>query len=147
MDSTHSARVAQVQQWAVKYGLDSALVCAVIEQESSWNPVAVRWEPAFYKRYIVPMNLVDETEAICRAISWGYMQVMGETAREHKFSAQFLSQICDPDTGIDIGCQVLKSKIDGENGDVSAGLQRYNGGGNADYASQVLARVSSYQEG
>ena len=30
------------------------LVCAIIEQESAWNPWALRYEPSFYAKYIAP---------------------------------------------------------------------------------------------
>jgi soluble lytic murein transglycosylase-like protein len=73
------------------------------------------------------------------------MQVMGQVAREHEFSGKFLSALCDPATGIEIGCRVLAAKLAGAAGDVSRGLQLWNGGANSDYAAQVLARVSAYQ--
>jgi soluble lytic murein transglycosylase-like protein len=37
---------------AAAHTLDPALVCAVIEQESAWNPWAVRYEPGFLSRYV-----------------------------------------------------------------------------------------------
>ena len=52
--STVDARKALVAKYAVKYGLDLAIVCAVCEQESSWNTYAIRFEPAFEARYIKP---------------------------------------------------------------------------------------------
>ncbi len=35
-------------------GLDSAVVCAVVEQESGWNPWAMRYEPHFFAKYVAP---------------------------------------------------------------------------------------------
>jgi soluble lytic murein transglycosylase-like protein len=32
---------------AEEEGLEPALVCAVVEQESNWNPWAIRYEPRF----------------------------------------------------------------------------------------------------
>ena len=52
--STNDARLALAKKWATKYGLDPLIVCAVIEQESGWNPWAIRFEPAFVQRYIKP---------------------------------------------------------------------------------------------
>jgi hypothetical protein len=40
---------------AVLTGLDPVLFCCVIEQESSWNPEARRYEPGFHKKYIDPI--------------------------------------------------------------------------------------------
>ena len=44
--------------------------CAIIEQESAWNPWAVRYEPAFFARYVAPFcadNKISATEARARA--------------------------------------------------------------------------------
>ena len=87
-----------------------ALVCAIIEQESAWNPHAIRYEPGFRTRYVAPLGL-PPTEEIARSISWGLMQVMGQVAREHGFTGKFLSALCDPALGLDIGCAALASKL------------------------------------
>jgi hypothetical protein len=47
--------------------------------------------------------------------------------------------------GIEIGCRVLAAKLAKSAGDVSRGLQLWNGGANSEYAAQVLARVNSYK--
>jgi len=64
--------------------LDPALVCAVVEQESVWNPWAIRYEPLFFSKYVAPLytnNKIAATEAYSRGFSWGLMQVMGQVAR------------------------------------------------------------------
>ena len=38
------------------------------------------------------------------------MQVMGQVAREHGFTAKSLAALCDPATGLAIGCAVFASK-------------------------------------
>ena len=138
-----------VRTSAAKYGLDPALVAALVDQESNWNPWAVRYEPAFFDHYIRPLltngTIKTMTEATCRATSWGLCQVMGQVAREHGFAGRFLSELCDTDKGLDIGCQVLKLKLDAAGGDTHNGLSLYNGGGDPNYADEVLARVSKYQ--
>lgn len=101
---------------AAQHSLDPALVCAVVEQESSWDAHAMRYEPAFRARYVTPLGL-PPTEEIARSISWGLMQVMGQVAREHGFCGKFLSALCDPATGLDIGCAALAAKL------ASAGMQ------------------------
>lgn len=74
-------------------GLDPAVVCAVVEQESAWNPWAMRYEPLFFAKYVAPLytnNKVGATEAYARGFSWGLMQVMGQTARDgREFPAPF----------------------------------------------------------
>lgn len=137
------------------------LVCAVIEQESSWDRWAVCYEPAFYKRYIEPQiarlggddgaqqlathpAALSETEARARAFSWGLMQVMGQVAREHRFSGSSLAELCDPATGLDVGCRVLAAKIAAAEGNVVRALLLWNGGANHDYPDAVLARTHRY---
>jgi soluble lytic murein transglycosylase-like protein len=46
--------LALAQRAAETEGLDAALVCAVVEQESGWNPWAMRYEPAFFAKYVAP---------------------------------------------------------------------------------------------
>lgn len=141
--STNDARLALAKKWAAKYGLDPFIVCAVIEQESGWNPWAMRFEPAFLSRYISSMNL-EATEAQARSTSFGLMQTMGQVARERGFQGKFLTQLCDPDLGVDIGCRKLQECFAAHNGDPETSLLAYNGGGNAFYGQQVLARVAHY---
>jgi soluble lytic murein transglycosylase-like protein len=129
---------------AAQHALPPALVCAVVEQESAWNPYAIRYEPAFRMRYVAPLGL-SSTEEIARSISWGLMQVMGQVAREHGFTGKFLAALCDPATGLDAGCQVLASKISASAGDLTLALERWNGGANLGYAAEVLARVERYR--
>src|SRR5271163_3329752 len=125
---------------AYEHGLDPALVCAVVEQESAWDAHAIRYEPGFRARYVAPLEL-PPTEETARSISWGLLQVMGQVAREHGFQGPFLSALCDPSAGLEIGCTVLASKLAAANGNVPRGLALWNGGGNPDYAVQVLGRV------
>jgi hypothetical protein len=102
--------IALARAAAAKHALDPALVCAVIEQESAWDTHAIRYEPGFRTRYVAPQGL-PPTEEIARSISWGLMQVMGQLAREHGFHGKFLSALCDPATGLEIGCAALAAKI------------------------------------
>jgi len=128
---------------AQQHSLEPALVCAVVEQESSWETHALRYEPAFRTRYVAPLGL-SPTEEIARSISWGLMQVMGQVAREHGFSETFLSALCEPANGLTIGCLVLASKLSTAKGDISRALALWNGGANPNYADAVIARVAHY---
>lgn len=136
--------IALAKQAAARHGLATEIVCAVCEQESSWNPWAIRYEPAFRQRYVAQLGL-PPTEEIARSMSWGLMQVMGETAREAAFSEKFLSTLCDPATGLEFGCIVLAGKFRLAAHDASQALQLWNGGANPDYATQVLSRTAKYR--
>src|SRR5882757_6638126 len=140
--------VAMASRAAAAQSLDPALVCAVVEQESGWNPWAMRYEPAFFAKYVAPLytnNKVGATEAYARGISWGLMQVMGQTAREKGASSLYLSTLCDPAVGLAIGCRILRQKLEAAGGDAARALLAWNGGSNADYADEVLARVGRYR--
>ncbi len=136
--------IALARTIASEHGLDPALVCAVVEQESAWDAHAIRYEPGFRARYVATLEL-SPTEEIAGSISWGPLQVMGQVAREHGFQGHFLSALCDPAVGLAIGCAVLASKLAAGGGNVPRGLALWNGGGNPDYAALVLARVARYR--
>jgi soluble lytic murein transglycosylase-like protein len=127
---------------AKTHGLDPDLVCAVVEQESAWNTWAIRHEPAFYARYVAPLGLTD-TESVARSFSWGLMQLMGQVARELGYAGH-LAALCEPSTGVEWGCRLLANKLREVNGDVHMGLERWNGGGNPNYAAEVIARMPKY---
>ena len=164
--------VSLARKTAVAHGLDPALVCAVVEQESSWNPWAIRYEPLFFAKYVARLftnNKVSASEAYARGFSWGLMQVMGQTAREAGYAEPFLSSLCDPADALEIGCRVLRKKFDtsasqssfraessergispsvpsaiANNDATTSALLLWNGGANPAYPSQVLARRVHY---
>src|SRR5438876_10151492 len=142
-----SQLLALARKAASAQSLDPSLVCAVVEQESGWNPWAIRYEPLFFSKYVAPLytnNKIAATEAYARGFSWGLMQVMGQVAREVGFDALFLSAMCDPEQGLVIGCKVLRKTLDAMAGDTTRGLLAWNGGGNPAYAAQALARRTHY---
>ena len=145
--SVPSALLTLARKAAAAQSLDPSLVCSVIEQESNWNPWAMRYEPLFFNKYVASLytnNKISASEAYARGFSWGLMQVMGQVARENGFDAPFLSALCDPEQGLAIGCKVLRKKLDAASGDTTRALLAWNGGGNPTYAAQVLARRSHY---
>src|SRR6202007_3144879 len=131
--------VAIARKCAVAQSLDPALVCAVIEQESGWNTWAIRYEPAFFAKYVASLytnNKVSASEAYARGFSWGLIQVMGQVAREAGFDSLYLSALCDPEQGLAVGCRVLRKKFDAASGDTTRALLAWNGGANPAYAAQ-----------
>lgn len=131
---------------AVQYQLIPSIVCGIIEQESSWNPDATRYEPAFYVRYVEPLinNMVvtDMTEAKNRATSWGLMQVMGQVARELGYVGPL--PFVDPQVGIRWGCEKFSRCVALGRGDMIAALLHFNGGANKDYPREVIAKSAIY---
>ena len=125
--------------------IDPALVCAVAEQESLWNPWAMRFEPMFLSHYVHPvMPDAPTTKELARATSWGLMQIMGQVALEMGFPGQFFSELCDPTIGLLYGCKKLRRCLDARADDTTKALLMYNGGGNLNYPTQVLARMGKY---
>jgi soluble lytic murein transglycosylase-like protein len=107
------------------------LMYAWIEQESSWNPHAVREERGFYRNYILP-NVGDRRvarEQWARATSWGLLQIMGQVAREQGFRSKYLPELLIPEVNLYHGSQFLaedrKPRTDGT---WAGALAAYNGG-------------------
>src|SRR5262252_6698960 len=120
--SAPSQLLVLARKAAASQSLDPALVCAVVEQESGWNPWAMRYEPAFFSKYVAQLytnNKISATEAYARGFSWGLMQVMGQVAREAGYSEPFLSSLCDPSDALEIGCKVLRKKFDTANAEAA----------------------------
>jgi soluble lytic murein transglycosylase-like protein len=138
-------RLAFVMPTAKLFGLQPTLVAAVCEQESGWNPWAIRFEPAFEARYIRPsLPSAPTTRELTEAMSFGLMQIMGEVAIELGWKGKFLTELCDPETAVLYGCRKLQRCFLAHRDDEPS-LLAYNGGGNPLYAAQVLARVKNYE--
>ena len=135
--------IALAKKRAAARSIYPALVCAMCEQESAWDPYASRFEPRFYETYIVHQKLASATEAYSRAFSWGLMQIMGETAREEGYSGN-LAALCDPQTGLDAGIGHLCRMLVRSGGNKPIALNLYNGGANPNYAAEVMARMEKY---
>lgn len=151
--------MTELEQLAVRIAtemkLKPALVLAICKIESSWNPWAIRYEPAFEERYIKPMNFKPvapcsmETERKARATSFGLMQMMGQNTRNMGFNEPFLTALCDPTVNIRYGCVLLKKlvetyeKLDGV-------ISAYNAGHptvrNQIYVRKVKEAMADYEK-
>lgn len=129
---------------AVTFGLESELVCAICEQESSWNPLAVRFEPGFKAMYVDRIPGLTAEERVDRSTSWGLLQLMGQVARELGFMGQ-LDGLLVPEVGLAWGCRHLEGRIKHADGNMEKALLLWNGGGNKGYPAQVLARMDNYK--
>ena len=95
----------------------------MIKQESNGQAWAVRYEPGF-RKFLEGSPIVGtrpktfgnaiskETELVMRSSSFGLMQLMGQTLREHGFENQYLTECCDSKLGIMYGikhlCKLMK---------------------------------------
>lgn len=135
--------IALAKQTATKYALPPDVVMGIIEQESSFDTWAIRYEPEFQIRYVKALDL-DPTTSVARSISWGLMQVMGQSVREIGYVGP-LPQLCDPATGIEWGCRLFMTKMAHAAGNVEAALSLWNGGGNPNYALDVTQKANYYR--
>lgn len=144
--------------------IDPDIFIALILNESSGNPLATRWERKFYIRYISdkqfdamggnqPINLdpyQESLERLCRAVSWGLTQVMGQTAREHGFRGRYLWELLDVETNVCLGARIFAHKREQQRKLYSNAtaqdltrktLLAYNGGGDPAYPDRVEQRL------
>jgi hypothetical protein len=134
---------------AAQHGLPPEILCGMIEREATVNQWAIRYEPGFLTRYVMPQyeeGKIDLTETYTRAMSWGCLQIMGQTAREFGFTGRFLSELCDPPVGIEYGCRKLAKCLKDASGDMNKALEAYNGGNNTQYSAEVLALSARYTQ-
>jgi soluble lytic murein transglycosylase-like protein len=142
----------EIRSAALQYGLDPALVTAVVLQESSGRTDAFRFEPGVWGWFAgnpKAAGLVPRRAAS----SYGLMQVLFATATDYGFSAD-PELLFIPRVGLDFGCRHLAELLKWAKGDVAKALAAYNGGkGNADkaqprrYAAEVLARLGALKAG
>lgn len=150
-------------------GLDAALVMAVVMVESGGDEWA--WNPEPKYRYFwdvrawAPFRHVSDAEIANEAppsdfhqlkgdrdqewwgqqASWGLMQIMGSTAREHRCQVPYLSELCRPSLGLYYGCAHLASLVRWAEGDTLKAVAAYNagrGGWAGDAGQRYAAKVS-----
>ena len=138
------------------------LILALIWQESSGNPWAERHEryyqyfwdtkkelPLYDKTKSVSenrqtaLNILGPTEFSAQSTSRGLLQVMGAVARERGFGGLYLTELCDPETGIEYGVKHLDAFA--RRHELRTALLRYNGGGRELYADEVLKKLAAIQ--
>lgn len=154
----------RVNQGLEKYGhilsvysrmhkIPKIIIAAVVYQESHFDAWAIKFEPHYSwlfgddEREQTPAMLSTlrssdkPTEWKSQQFSFGLMQVMGAVAREYKFRGKYLTELCDPSTGMNYGCKHLRKLIHKYKGNIDDGLAAYNAGSvrrlsNGEYRNQ-----------
>ena len=109
--ATKSSIEAIVNSTASKYNVEPALIKAIIESESNWNPNAYRSEP----------HIKDA--------SWGLMQVLLQTAREVSGNSSLTtSELLKPEVNIDIGTRYIAKQLIRYSGNIKNAISAYNAG-------------------
>ena len=149
-----------VMEAARKHSLSPQLVAAIIYQESKGNVYAYRFEPNFFKRLdLRPRNLMAghipefpslANEKRARAVSYGLMQILGETARVMGFKNQYLLALIEPKTNVNLGCAYLKKLMEKAKARGLEGRKQerqallwYNGGGDKTYPDKIFSHIES----
>lgn len=153
----------ELKRSAEAFNFDPLLLAAIALQESSGNPTAFRYEPAFYSRYIKryhardlrghwPERSSEAKEKTLRACSFGLMQVMGQVARELGFASDEMFDLFDVRQNLTIACKKLSADLNvikklqpeaPEETVTAKLLRRYNGGGNPAYPAEVIGRIKT----
>lgn len=141
-----------------EFGVDPFLLSAIAWQESVFVPNTQRYEDSFYEKYVKKMayldlkkqypkqknNILDiSLEKHGLATSWGFIQVMGQTARElgHRGPLPDLLGY----TGVQYGCRYFNKKFTKYGQDFEMALSAYNAGSETEhnresYVEPVMAR-------
>jgi len=146
-DSSEAADVflvpfqTEINAVAGKYKLPASLLAAFIQEESQFDPFAIRTEPHYLKKRKVIAEArtwsrkhrgvpTFQTELFLRASSMGLMQPLGQVAREQGFKQRFLSALIEPYHSLDEGAKHLREKIIKYRGDTLSAISAYNQGNN-----------------
>lgn len=150
--------------------VDTKLILAIAEQESTFDETAVRMENGFYDRYIRHRTTFATTSSVLLSTSYGLMQMLGESLLEVGYFEFFKdyanakagfqvimdarSQIgitkgideymLHPDWHIKTGIQHFTKKLGLAHSNIETALQYWNGGGNALYSKEVMARWEKF---
>ena len=136
-----SPHLPLLQSIANLYGWPLDLLRAQVWVESSDDPFAFRYEPAYFERYIVGHPEVPGTPyGPLAACSYGLLQILLETALELGYTDR-PERLFEPRVGLAWGTKYLLHCRTQTGGDLHAALARYNGTGPAAlaYADRVYS--------
>lgn len=101
---------------AKKYGLEKLWLKALGIHESSLNPRAYRYEPAFWEKYLKNNPEWKDRDASIVSASWGIFQIMFTTAWALGLRTQpdeaMVEDLCNPVINIELGSKLLRQILD-----------------------------------
>ncbi len=149
----------KIKEHAKAHGLEPALVGAFVAVESGGIPERTRYERhwSFFhhptNEIAAALGITEQTEMMAQAHSYGYMQVMGATARDLGFMG-YLHTLCQPDLGLEYGCRFLVKKR-GQYPELKDLVASYNAGTprkgddnrykNQEYVDLVLQKYETFK--
>lgn len=122
-----------IQNIGDQFKVPHDLICSIIMVESSGNPWAARFEPAYkylYKEWELSKTarVSLDTMIVLQKTSWGLMQVMGGKAYEMGLNNKDLPHIlCVPEIGIEFGVKILAKDLN-RYGNETEAIAAYNAG-------------------
>lgn len=127
-----------IEKASANFGVDPLLIEAVIQQESSGNADAFRFEPGFYLRYLEKDPKFKGMNKRRISSSYGLMQIMYTTALELGFTGE-PEDLFDIHLNVNLGTKLLDRLLKKYKGDVEKALMAYNGGTGGVGKAQPLA--------
>lgn len=124
-----------IQKVSDFYEIDFNLISAMVDVESYYNPLAVRYE-AHYNYLSSPHKhckankITVDTEITLQRMSFGLMQVMGANIREMGFLGNLVEIPSRPEEGLKYGIIHLKKQLDRYDQSIDDAVSAYNQGNN-----------------
>lgn len=103
------------------------IVEAMVRTESSGNPKAYRFEPAYWERYCRKHPIFKHGDPKRIAASYGLLQLMYPTAYSLGFRGE-PEDLYDPATSLKYGVLLMRDNLRWSQGNLDAALAAYNGG-------------------
>lgn len=145
-----------IEKYALQFKLPPEIIFGVCKKESTLNPAALRYEPAYRWLYkpkdVKPKLCSTATETNMQMCSWGIMQVMGAVFREYGYTDWLTMIPGDLDTQVKYGSMHLARQLK-RFGTMDAALSAYNAGHpkviqgkfeNQSYVDGVIAYSKEY---
>jgi len=128
-------------------GISPALVCAIIEVSSQWNPTTSAWEPEPWLLQTHPLDHVGhEEEFIALGTRWGLMQFLGSKAKMAGYKGKMDGSLINPKENIEAGCAILKNLLGDGKQSLKAVLMNWYGFDKRAMAEYTMAVLPKFDE-